>query len=189
MANDIIKAVDDNESARMAEQLKGPEALKWAGRNSRVFSAKEDDRPLYERGQVRGIVFHRYFQGKPLQVNQYGAASVDYDDKEIKYTWEVKPLHRRLGVKICSVWGQEDKPGSIAHREDLSTRTLHSILKDNSAALGIIQTAVPAIEVRSIKIGETEDGITTQHVMLLLPREWCNLYPCVKSPLHNRTSS
>ena len=42
-ARHIIEEVDTVESARMAEQYQGDDALSWAGGNSRVFAAKEGD--------------------------------------------------------------------------------------------------------------------------------------------------
>lgn len=51
---------------------------------------------------------------------------------------EIKPLHQRRGVKICSVWGQEDKPGTIATREDRATGSPHSVIRESAHQFGLL---------------------------------------------------
>ena len=114
-----------------------------------------------ENRQAVGVIFHRYWVGIELTINEAGTHSLPGDDmqEDLIYEYQIKPLAQLRGVRLTSVWGQDGKPGPTAAREDSATRALiRTLLAQAEKQLPMGGTSLPMVEVRSIKIGELEQA-------------------------------
>ena len=110
-----------------------------------------------ENRQTVGVIFHRYWAGLVLTIDEHGVDTLPGDDfqVDVEYEYQLKPLAQLMWVRLSSVWGQDGKPGNTVARENSATRALvRTLLAQAERPLPMGGTTLPMVEIRSIKIGE-----------------------------------
>lgn len=137
--------------------------------NHPTLNTMSDCYPWTYRGNPIGVVFHRYYTGAALTVDEHGNLTFTPDGTtcQIKYEYQIMPLAQLRATRLTCVWGIDGKPGTTSERAAKATRTVINVLQSmHDGQLPMGPSSLPMVEVRSIKIGEY-DGATIHGYVVL----------------------